>query len=190
MINLATPEIWFVCGSQHLYGPGPLAAGGGRRSRCAGGLADSPKLPLKIVFKALLTTPDEIAKLCMQADSDENCAGLILWMHTFSPSKMWIARPQRAAKAVPAPPHAVQPRPAMGDDRHGLHEPEPVGARRPRGGVHPLSHASAPKSCRRPLVGPGGPGPDRRLDARGARVARLAGRANSAASATTCARLR
>jgi L-arabinose isomerase len=53
-------------------------------------LAAAPKLPLKTVFKALLTTPDEISKLCIAANSDENCAGLILWMHTFSPSKMWI----------------------------------------------------------------------------------------------------
>ena len=56
----------------------------------AGALAESKKLPLKTVFKALLTTPDEIAKLCLEANSDDNCAGLILWMHTFSPSKMWI----------------------------------------------------------------------------------------------------
>ncbi len=90
MIKLATPEIWFVCGSQHLYGPGPLQQVAADARDVAGGLADSPKLPLKTVFKALLTTSDEIAKLCMEADSDENCAGLILWMHTFSPSKMWI----------------------------------------------------------------------------------------------------
>ena len=90
MINLATPEIWFVCGSQHLYGPGPLQQVAADARDVAGALADLPKLPLKTVFKALLTTSDEIAKLCMDADSDENCAGLILWMHTFSPSKMWI----------------------------------------------------------------------------------------------------
>ena len=48
------------------------------------------ELPLKTAFKALLTTPDEIAKLCADANSDVNCAGLMLWMHTFSPSKMWI----------------------------------------------------------------------------------------------------
>jgi L-arabinose isomerase len=90
MINLATPEIWFVCGSQHLYGPGPLQRVAADARDIAGALADSPKLPLKTVAKPLLTTPDEIAKLCMEANSDDNCAGLILWMHTFSPSKMWI----------------------------------------------------------------------------------------------------
>jgi L-arabinose isomerase len=56
----------------------------------AGALRKSPNLPLKTLYKALLTTPDEIAKLCLEANADPNCAGLILWMHTFSPSKMWI----------------------------------------------------------------------------------------------------
>jgi L-arabinose isomerase len=90
MIDLAAPEIWFVCGSQHLYGPGPLQQVAAHARDVAGALAESPKLPLKTVYKALLTTPDEIAKLCMEANSDEACAGLILWMHTFSPSKMWV----------------------------------------------------------------------------------------------------
>ena len=90
MINLGAPEIWFVCGSQHLYGPGPLQQVAADARDIAGALAESPKLPLRTVFKELLTTPEEIAQLCMAANSDANCAGLILWMHTFSPSKMWI----------------------------------------------------------------------------------------------------
>ena len=90
MIDLATPEVWLVCGSQHLYGPGPLQQVAAHGREIAGAFAGSPKLPLKTEFKALLTTPDEIAKLCLEANSDPNCAGLILWMHTFSPSKMWV----------------------------------------------------------------------------------------------------
>src|SRR5689334_6833837 len=90
MIHLATPEIWLVCGSQHLYGPGPLREVAAHGREIAGSLARSPKLPLKVSFKALLTTPDEIARLCLEANSDANCAGLILWMHTFSPPKMWV----------------------------------------------------------------------------------------------------
>ena len=81
---LASPEIWFVCGSQHLYGPGPL------KQVAANALGASKKLPLKTVFKALLTTPDEITNVMLAANNDANCAGLVLWMHTFSPSKMWI----------------------------------------------------------------------------------------------------
>jgi len=87
---LATPEIWFVCGSQHLYGPGPLKQVAANATQVAEALAASKKLPLKTVFKALVTTPDEIAALCREANNDVNCAGLVLWMHTFSPSKMWI----------------------------------------------------------------------------------------------------
>ena len=91
MINLDTPEIWFVCGSQHLYGPGPCHGWPPTRATSRGRCRTPRKLPLKTVFKALLTTPDEIAKLCMEANSDENCAGLILWMQYVSPSKRWIA---------------------------------------------------------------------------------------------------
>jgi len=87
---LATPEIWFVCGSQHLYGPGPLQQVAANARQVAEALAASKRLPLKTTFKALLTTPDEITNVMLAANNDANCAGLILWMHTFSPSKMWI----------------------------------------------------------------------------------------------------
>jgi L-arabinose isomerase len=90
LVNLATPSIWFVCGSQHLYGPGPLKQVAANARAVVDGLANSKRLPLPLEFKALLTTPDEIAKVCIEANSDVNCAGLVLWMHTFSPSKMWI----------------------------------------------------------------------------------------------------
>src|ERR1043165_7426595 len=90
MQSLATPEIWFVCGSQHLYGPGPLKQVAANAQEIADAFARSKKLPLKTVFKALLTTPDEITQVMLAANADANCAGLILWMHTFSPSKMWI----------------------------------------------------------------------------------------------------
>jgi L-arabinose isomerase len=90
MKHLAQPEVWFVCGSQHLYGPGPLKQVAAHARTVAGALAASKRLPLKTVFKALLTTPDEITNVMLAANQDANCAGLILWMHTFSPSKMWI----------------------------------------------------------------------------------------------------
>ena len=90
MINLATPEIWLICGSQHLYGPGPLREVGAHAQRIADELSAAPGLPLKTVCKLVATTPDEIANVCAEANADANCAGLVLWMHTFSPSKMWI----------------------------------------------------------------------------------------------------
>ena len=87
---LPSPEIWFVCGSQHLYGPGPLQQVAANAASIAEKLDGSKRLPLKVTFKALLTTPDEITNLCIEANANPNCGGLILWMHTFSPSKMWI----------------------------------------------------------------------------------------------------
>jgi L-arabinose isomerase len=87
---LTTPEIWFVTGSQHLYGPGPLKQVAANSAKIAEALTASKRIPLKVVFKALLTTPDEIRALCLEANHDPKCAGLVLWMHTFSPSKMWI----------------------------------------------------------------------------------------------------
>ena len=70
MIGLATPEVWLVCGSQHLYGAGPLQEVAAHGREIAGAFAEQPKLPLRTVFKALLTTPDEIAKLCLDANSN------------------------------------------------------------------------------------------------------------------------
>ena len=90
MVNFSNPVVWLVCGSQHLYGPSPLKQVADNASTIAGALAESKALPLKTIFKSVVTTSDEIAKLCHEANADDNCAGLILWMHTFSPSKMWI----------------------------------------------------------------------------------------------------
>ncbi|HVT73928.1 MAG TPA: L-arabinose isomerase [Lacunisphaera sp.] len=90
MKNLAPAEIWFVCGSQHLYGPGPLKQVAANARAVATALGRSKHVPIPIEFKALLTTPDEITQLCLAANADPKCAGLVLWMHTFSPAKMWI----------------------------------------------------------------------------------------------------
>jgi L-arabinose isomerase len=87
---LATPEIWFVTGSQHLYGPETLKQVALDSQAIAAGLGASKRIPLEVVFKPVLKTPDEIRTLCLEANSSANCAGLILWMHTFSPAKMWI----------------------------------------------------------------------------------------------------
>ncbi len=88
--NLSSSEIWFVTGSQHLYGEIALKQVAANSKKIAAGLAASKRIPGKVVFKALLTTPDEIRDLCLEANHTPACAGLILWMHTFSPSKMWI----------------------------------------------------------------------------------------------------
>lgn len=91
MLKLKPYEFWFATGSQHLYGPETLAAVAADSKAIAEGLNTASALPFKVVFKPILTTSEDILKLCIEANSDENCAGIITWMHTFSPAKMWIA---------------------------------------------------------------------------------------------------
>jgi len=88
--NFKTYEIWFITGSQHLYGPETLKQVSTNSKKIATALNKAKNIPIKIKFKALLTTPEEIFNLCKTANADENCIGLIAWMHTFSPAKMWI----------------------------------------------------------------------------------------------------
>ncbi len=87
---LASPEIWFVTGSQHLYGPATLKQVAADSQAIVAGLNASKRIPLKLVFTPTVKTPDEVRAVCLAANTDPKCAGLVLWMHTFSPSKMWI----------------------------------------------------------------------------------------------------
>ncbi|WP_414829346.1 L-arabinose isomerase [Alteromonas sp. H39] len=90
-MTTANKEVWFVTGSQHLYGPKVLEEVAGNSQALAAGLNESQKLPVKVVYKDTVKSSAEIHQVCQQANSDKNCIGLILWMHTFSPAKMWIA---------------------------------------------------------------------------------------------------
>ena len=90
MIDLKSYEVWFVTGSQHLYGPETLAQVEEHSREIVSALGVSDAIPVNVVFKPVLTTPDAIQKLCLEANSSKNCIGLIIWMHTFSPAKMWI----------------------------------------------------------------------------------------------------
>lgn len=90
MKHLDTPKLWFVCGSQHLYGPEVIGQVAAHAQTITEALDAAPALPLPLISKGVLTTPDEIRALCLQANADPTCAGLVLWMHTFSPAKMWI----------------------------------------------------------------------------------------------------
>jgi L-arabinose isomerase len=91
MIDLNQYEVWFVTGSQHLYGPKTLETVAEHSKEIAAALTASKHMPMKVVFKPVLTTPEAIRDLCLEANSAKNCIGLITWMHTFSPAKMWIA---------------------------------------------------------------------------------------------------
>ena len=90
MEKLKSKEIWFVTGSQHLYGPETLKQVAADSAKIATTLDKSPAICQKVVFKPVLTTPESITDLCTEANISKNCIGLITWMHTFSPAKMWI----------------------------------------------------------------------------------------------------
>ena len=90
MYNLNSKEIWFVTGSQHLYGPDTLLQVAADSKAITEALDNSQKIPVRIVFKPVLTTSDSVFELCSEANNNKNCIGLIAWMHTFSPAKMWI----------------------------------------------------------------------------------------------------
>ncbi len=83
-------EAWFITGSQHLYGPKTLKQVEEHSKKIASALGKAKNMPVKVVFKAVLTTPDEIFNLLRDANAAPACVGLIAWMHTFSPAKMWI----------------------------------------------------------------------------------------------------
>src|SRR3569833_9794 len=83
--------IWFVTGTQHLYGPETVKQADAHSMAIAESLDRDPAIPFRVEFKPVLTTPDAITELCREANSTANCGGVIVWMHTFSPAKMWIA---------------------------------------------------------------------------------------------------
>jgi L-arabinose isomerase len=91
MADLKQFEVWFVTGSQHLYGEAALKKVAEHSAEIAQSLSQSGKIPVKVAFKPVVTTPAAITELCMEANNAKNCVGLITWMHTFSPAKMWIA---------------------------------------------------------------------------------------------------
>jgi L-arabinose isomerase len=91
MIDLNAFEVWFVTGSQHLYGEATLKKVAQHSRDMVLQITQSGKLPVKVIFKAVMTTSDAITTLCLEANNNQNCIGLITWMHTFSPAKMWIA---------------------------------------------------------------------------------------------------
>ena len=90
MIGLKPLKFWFVCGSQHLYGPETLAQVRDGAEKVAQGLAEGGRLVLPIHFAGVVTTSNEIADVLSRASTDPECGGVIVWMHTFSPAQIWI----------------------------------------------------------------------------------------------------
>src|SRR5882757_9656550 len=98
MIDFSNLEVWFVTGSQHLYGPETLKKVAAHSATITRALSESSQVPVKVVFKPVMTGGESIHQLCLDANSSKNCIGLITWMHTFSPARMWIAGSRSLSK--------------------------------------------------------------------------------------------
>ena len=93
-------ELWFLTGSQSLYGDDTLRQVADQAGEVIGALSSSELIPVRIVDKGVLTTSDAIRRVCLDASADDRCIGVIAWMHTFSPAKMWIAGLQALGKPL------------------------------------------------------------------------------------------
>jgi L-arabinose isomerase len=88
---LAELEAWFVCGSQHMYGAEQLRVVEGHAAEIAAALDAAAEIPVRVVGKPVATTPESIRAVMVEANASPECVGVIAWMHTFSPAKMWIS---------------------------------------------------------------------------------------------------
>lgn len=90
MINLKEFEVWFVTGSQHLYGEETLKQVAAHSQQIAKELNAASVIPVSVIYKPVVKGPEEIFQVCQEANTSKKCIGIIAWMHTFSPAKMWI----------------------------------------------------------------------------------------------------
>jgi len=100
VVQTTKQEVWFLTGSQHLYGDETLKQVARNSQEIARALDASGALPVKVVWKPILTGPDAIQEVILAANAAPECAGVVTWMHTFSPAKMWIAGLTRLQKPL------------------------------------------------------------------------------------------
>ena len=93
-------EVWFVTGAQLLYGGDAVIAVDAHSNEMVNGLNNSGKLPVKVVYKGTANSSKEVEAVFKAANNDEKCVGVITWMHTFSPAKMWIHGLQQLKKPL------------------------------------------------------------------------------------------
>ncbi|WP_211097040.1 L-arabinose isomerase [Neolewinella litorea] len=89
-MNKNSQELWFITGSQHLYGAETLQQVARHATTMVAGINDRAELPVNLVAQPVVTTSDEILNVCQRANTAPDCIGVVVWMHTFSPAKMWI----------------------------------------------------------------------------------------------------
>ena len=176
-MTTAAPEIWFLTGSQEMYGPDTLRQVAEQSREVADRLADSDDIAARVIWQPVLTSAADILAVCREANArrvGDRCGRLDA--HVLAGEDV-DRRPGRAAQTVAAPAHAGQPGAALGRAGHGLHEPEPGRARRPGVRLHPGPARRAAQDRRRPrqrppgaagasaTLGPGGPRLRRDADA-------------------------
>lgn len=83
-------ELWFITGSQHLYGDETLKQVATHSTIISRALNENKNVPVRIINKQVVTSDSQIYHILQQANVSENCIGIVAWMHTFSPAKMWI----------------------------------------------------------------------------------------------------
>ena len=93
-------ELWWVTGAQLLYGGDAVVAVDGHSKEMVEGLNASGNIPVKIVYKGTANSSKEVEQVMLAANNDEKCVGVITWMHTFSPAKMWIKGLQALQKPL------------------------------------------------------------------------------------------
>lgn len=93
-------EIWFVTGAQLLYGGDAVVAVDAHSKEMVAGLNQSGRIPVKIVYKGTANSSKEVEAVMKAANNDDKCVGIITWMHTFSPAKMWIHGLQQLRKPL------------------------------------------------------------------------------------------
>ncbi|MFC4554495.1 L-arabinose isomerase [Georgenia faecalis] len=91
-------EIWFLTGSQDLYGDDTLAQVAEQSAEIVAALNDAGDIPLRVVLKGTMKDRDAIRRTALEANADPACVGVVAWMHTFSPAKMWILGLEALAK--------------------------------------------------------------------------------------------
>ncbi len=89
-MNLKEFEVWFVTGSQHLYGNETLRQVAEHSQEIVKFLNDASSIPVTVIYKPTVKSTEEITAVCADANTAKNCIGIVAWMHTFSPAKMWI----------------------------------------------------------------------------------------------------
>ena len=181
------PEVWFLTGSQGLYGPETLEQVAAQSQGIVARLAESPELPVRVVWKPVLLDSASIHRRDPRGEQRRRLRRRHrLDAHLLAGEDV-DQRPGRAAEAAAAPAHAGGHGPAVVDHRHGLHEPQPGRARRPRVRLHPVPPGRRAQDRRRPRGLAGRGLADRGLGAGGGRARTTCATCGWPGSATTCA---